>query len=344
LTYFGERAEHPGSAALIAVTEALTAHWATGQSALEDANLAALLGWLDPPDGLTPPEAAAAAEDPVAWPPAGPTTDPTFDNEVLAPLMDSYAAAVADPAREPVARAALTEALRGQVEPTWRLVWRGLELLRALPEGGSVATRWASDRDAYSGMVMGLIDGRPPQPRWDSPVAAAGRLDRLERAQASYDTQRAFDDPLVLAEYRLTGEAFAGVATAVQRDRVDTSGKRRVLRPHVTVLTADPVRFGPGAQLSSPARPGQKARVVLVNVAGPEKTEVVLELSGGMGSALQAPPGTVPEVGEQLTYTSLGDGFSQAAELPDRSETPWTHGGPPAEYVPTSEDAAEEWS
>ncbi|GAA1736957.1 hypothetical protein [Luedemannella helvata] len=337
LTFFAERYEHPGSAALVAVTSALTAHWATGQSALEDANLAALMGWIDPPAGLTGAQAAAAAEDPLTWPPAGPITDPTFDNEVLAALMEAYANA---PGERTLAT--LTTAIRGQIEPTWRLVWRAVELLRALPPGERVAQRWAADRDAYSAMVMSIVDGRPPQPRRDGAVAAAGRLNRLERDQASYDVQRAFDDPLVLAEYRLSGEAFAGVVTAAQPDRVDASGRRRVLRPHVTVLTDDPVRFTPGAALTSPARPAQKATVVAVGAG--DTSEVVLELSGGMGSSLQAPPGTVPEVGEQVVYSSLADDYQQAPEFPAREDTPWTHGGPPPEYVPTDEDAAEEWS
>ncbi|MFC7484915.1 hypothetical protein ACFQX7_39520 [Luedemannella flava] len=127
---FAERYDHPGSAALVALTSALTAHWATGQSALEDANLAALMGWLDPPAGMTGAEAGEAAEDPLAFPPAGPVTDPTFDNEVLAPLIDAYTDNPGEPAL-----ARLVAAVRGQIEPTWDLVWRGVELLRALPPG-----------------------------------------------------------------------------------------------------------------------------------------------------------------------------------------------------------------
>jgi hypothetical protein len=91
LTYLAERSEHPGSSAMLAMTEALGMHWASGQSALEDANLAALLGWIDPADGVTGREAAIAAEDPLVWPPAGPSTDPAFDNEVLAPAIRAYA-------------------------------------------------------------------------------------------------------------------------------------------------------------------------------------------------------------------------------------------------------------
>ncbi|HEY6480757.1 MAG TPA: hypothetical protein VIZ00_12050, partial [Streptosporangiaceae bacterium] len=61
LTYFAERAEATASAQLLPVTSALADHWATGQSAAEDANLAALLGWIDPPDGMTGHAAARAA-------------------------------------------------------------------------------------------------------------------------------------------------------------------------------------------------------------------------------------------------------------------------------------------
>ena len=51
------------------------------------------MGWIAPWDGLSGPEAALEAEDPLRWPPAGPATDPSFDNEVLAPLIRSYDAA-----------------------------------------------------------------------------------------------------------------------------------------------------------------------------------------------------------------------------------------------------------
>ena len=43
LTFFAERSEVPASFLLLSMTSALTAHWATGQSATEDGHLAALL-------------------------------------------------------------------------------------------------------------------------------------------------------------------------------------------------------------------------------------------------------------------------------------------------------------
>jgi hypothetical protein len=71
---------------------------------------------------------------------------------------------------------------------------------------------------------------------------------------------------------------------------------------------------------------------------------VVLELSGGMGRALTPVPGSVPELGDRLCYTTLSDSYRRSGPFPPREETPWTHGGPPPEYVPADEDASEVWS
>ena len=345
LSFLAERAEHPGSCLLVAATEALSLHWASGQSDLEDLNLAALMAWIAPPDGQTCLEAAAAAEDPLVWPPAGPSTDPSFDNEVLAPLIDAYAHAEGDaPVRR--ATAALERALSGQLMPTWRLIWRAIALLRALPAGNHVAQRWDGDRDAFTGYVSYLRDGDGlPQPRRDGAVAAARRLNWLERAQATYAAQRAFDDPLAMAEHRMAGEAFAGRVAGAEPDRVDASGKRRTLRPRITVVTQDPLMIEAGTELRAVSRPAQRATVISVEAVEPgDAVRVVLELAGGMGRSLVAGPGSVPEIGEWLCYSSLTDGYQPIAEFPDVDGTPWTHGGPPAPYVPADEDAVEDWS
>ncbi|MGC5053637.1 hypothetical protein ACLQ2S_19525 [Micromonospora sp. DT48] len=330
LTFFAERAEHPGSSALVAMTQALTLHWATGQSAVEDLHLPALLGWIAPLAGLSGPEAAALAEDPSICPPAGPATDPEFDNRLLAPAIAAYAEAEGDEAARVEAYAELERLLRSQLTPTWELMWRGVGLLRALPPGARVATRWDGDRDAFTAHVEHLDEDGPPQPRRDGAVAAAARLHRLERAAAAYAVQRAYDDPLVMAEYRLTGEAFVGEVLLADPTRIDDSGRRPVLRPRIQLMTTESVLLPVGATLSSPTRPGQKARLVSVTPAADGKTEVVLELSGGMGRGLTASPGSVPEVGERICYTVLSDAYVPGAAFPAVEETPWTHGGPPA--------------
>jgi hypothetical protein len=342
LTFLADRAEVPGSCLLVAATDALALHWASGQSAVEDLNLAALLGWIEPPAGRTGSQAAAEGEDRVLWPPAGPATDPTFDNEVLAPLIAACARADGDPGALRRAESALHNALSGQLTPTWGLMWRAVGLLRALPPGVRVATRWDADKDTFTRYVDYLREGGPPQPRRDSAVAAARRLDWLERSLAGYTAQRAMDDPLVMAEYRMTGEAFAGTVTAAEPGRIDGTGRRRKLRPWITVATGDPLRIEAGDTLRSPDRPAQSALVVSVSPGWP--ADVVLELSGGMGRALTPAPGSVPAVGDRACYTTLSDSYQPPGSFPSRDETPWTHGGPPPQYVPADEDANEVWS
>jgi hypothetical protein len=313
LTFFAGTAEVPGASLLLNAVQSLGLHWATGQSSAEDAQLAALLAWIDPPPRSSGPAAARAAE---AGPPAGPATHPDFDNRVLAPLLSDLDG--------------MTVVLRELLTPTWELMWRALDLLRELPAGDRVAARWDGDRDAFSAFVAHLAEGGPPQPRRDGAVAAAARLHRLENAAARYAVQRAFDDPLVMAEYRLTGAAFAGVVTLAKADRVDDTGKRPVLRPRIMVRTTEPVRVEPGAALTSPARPGQKATVVALTTVGGD-TDVLLELSGGMGRKLIAEPGSVPAVGERLLLTTLSETYRPGGAFPDPADTPWTHGGPPTD-------------
>ncbi|WP_460370401.1 hypothetical protein, partial [Actinocorallia lasiicapitis] len=173
LTWFADRADYPGSSVLCAMTDLLASHWATGQSALEDGNLTALLGWIDPPPGMSGPQAARAAEDPLLHPPAGPATDPSFDNEVLAPLIASYDSAVEGPGRDH-AEERIRKAVLTQLEPVWELMWRGVDLLRALPEAASVPRRFEGDRESFSRFEASMEEGLP-QARRDGAVAAARR-------------------------------------------------------------------------------------------------------------------------------------------------------------------------
>ncbi|MCP2340979.1 hypothetical protein [Actinomadura rupiterrae] len=334
LTWYADRNDRPGSSLLLTLTETLRLHWATGQSSLEDGNLGALMGWIDPPDGMDGPSAAARAEDPVACPPAGPTTDPTFDNEVLAPAIAAYDESGGAPRAEERVRAAVASQLR----PTWDLAWRALDLLRALPEGASVPRRWERDRDSFTYFHREFAEN-PPQAKLDDAVRAARRLHDLERSQESYEAQRAFDDPLVMAEQRLAGQAFGGVVTAADPTRLDESGKRPKLRPHLWIRTEDPVRLDEGATVVNAARPGLKGRIVEIDGG-----DVLLELTGGMGRKLTPEAGVVPEPGLEVVFTSRTSDSWGAAKFPERDDTPWTHGGPPAEYEPADEDATEVWS
>jgi hypothetical protein len=332
LTFLAESADQPGSAMLVDLTGFLAEHWATGQSPLEDANLAAQLAWLDPPPGMTGLQAALAAEDPLRCPPAGPATDPGFDQAVLEPLVRTYdrAAKVGSDTGAKRAAADIEDVLRGQLEPTWDAAWNAIAFLQGLPEATGAERRWASDRDSFTRYARYLAEDGRPQPRRDSAAAAAARLDRLERAQAAYDAERAMEDPYILAGLRTTGEAFAGQVISAEPSRTATSSAgRRILRPRFTVRTADPVRIEAERDLACPSRSGHKARVVEVT-RSTESADVVLEVVGGMGTVAKPREGAVPAVGEQVSYT-IDPGYWAPRQFPSAGQTPWTHGGPPSQ-------------
>ncbi|MFJ4814445.1 hypothetical protein [Streptomyces sp. NPDC088801] len=346
LTHFGERARVPGSSLLLAMTDLLGRHWVTGQSTLEDQHLGALLAWIDPPEGVTGAEAALRAElerderGQLTCPPAGPATDPAFDNKLLAPAIERY-----DRARTALAAAqdgleaddrlgALSAAEReihdlvlSRTRPTWDAVWRGLDLLRELPEGARVEERWTRDRWSFTGHRDRVLAGEPPQPRRDDAVTAANKLATREREQARLEAQEALDDPLVMAGRRLSGEAFAGEVTDVVMTYSD--GKRPSPRPLVTVRTDDRPQLGERTKVyrSLGGKP-QSAEFVADEEDG---AYVVLRVLDKMGRGKEPEPGSVPEKGDRVCFTLFEHEQRGGAKLPDPEETPWTHGGPPGE-------------
>jgi hypothetical protein len=346
LTHFGERARVPGSSLLLAMTDVLGRHWATGQSTLEDQHLGALLAWIDPPEDLTGAEAALRAElerdaqGQLTCPPAGPATDPAFDNKLLAPAIERYdrartALAAAEDGLEADDRlGALTAAeqeIRGLVLsrtlPTWQKVWQGLDLLRELPEGAHVEERWTRDRWSFTGHRDRVLAGEPPQPRRDDAVTAANKLATREREQARLEAQEALDDPLVMAGRRLSGEAFAGEVTDVVM--AYSEGKRPSPRPLVTVRTDDRPHLGERTKVyrSLGGKP-QSAEFVGAEEDG---AYVVLRVLDKMGRGKEPEPGSVPEKGDRVCFTLFEHEQRGGAKLPDPEETPWTHGGPPGE-------------
>ncbi|GGW51983.1 hypothetical protein [Streptomyces griseoloalbus] len=364
LTHFGERARVPGSSLLLAMTDVLARHWATGQSTLEDQHLGALIAWIAPPAGRSGAEAAREAElardadGQLLCPPAGPATDPAFDNKLLAPAIERY-----DRARTALAAAedglqaddrlgALTAAereIRALVEsrtrPTWDAVWRGLDVLRELPEGARVGERWTRDRWSFTGHRDRVLAGEPPQPRRDDAVTAANKLATREREQARLEAQEALDDPLVMAGRRLAGEAFAGEVVDVVM--AYSESKRPSPRPLVTVRTDDSPHLGERARAyrSLGGKPQTAEFAGYEDGPGGEGggTLLVLRIMDRMGRGKEPEEGSVPEKGDRVCFTLFEHEPRGGAKLPESEETPWTHGGPPGEEaVPEAADPVTE--
>ncbi|MEU8319746.1 hypothetical protein AB0C33_15390 [Nonomuraea sp. NPDC048881] len=330
LTFFTDRAGYPGSSMLLPMTDLLAAHWATGQSSLEDASLALLLSWIDPPAGMTGAQAAKMAANPVDFPSAGPATDPTFDQVVLGPKISAYLDAVGNDDAKAIARVtvALEKDIADQLRPTWEQMRSGLALLAGIPEADRCTGRWDADRDAFTGQVQHIAAGGFPQPVFDKPVDAAARLARMERAQLRFEDEQALDDPFVLAERRSSGAAFAGVIVERDPRRTQLSAKgRQLLRPRFTVRTEDPPPLAQG-RMACPTDPKRLVEIREVIPGGPDQHLVVLELVVGMGSVNKPQQGAVPELGEVRAYTATPEQW-QPPDFPSRDQTPWTHGGPP---------------
>ncbi|MEV6197533.1 hypothetical protein AB0M19_34645 [Streptomyces sp. NPDC051920] len=348
LTFLIDRAEEAGTSMLLPVTSMLAEHWATGQSMLEDQNLASLMAWIAPPSGLSVEQAMAEAENPDVCPPAGPSTSPEFDNRDLAPAIRKFdtARALDDPHALAAAETDLRELIAGQIQPTWRMVWQAISLLRSVPEAPRTAKRFEGDCKAFTKYSDYRDSDGLPQRKRDNAIGAARRLGWLEHALAEFESDMAFDDRFVLADRRSAGEAFAGTVVEADPGRVVTTDKnRRVPRPRVTVRTADPVRLVADTKLISPCMPtGHKAMIVSVLADG-DATCITVEVNGGMGRGRVPKQGTVPELGQRVAY--LPDpGWRPVPQFPASDATPWTHSAADENGIDSAvpEDAAaEEW-
>ncbi|MER7971781.1 hypothetical protein ABTX35_22790 [Streptomyces sp. NPDC096080] len=360
LTHYGERARVPGASLLPAMTDLLSRHWATGQSTLEDQHLGALLAWIDPPPGRTGAEAALLAEiardaeGQLRCPPAGPATDPAFDNKLLAPAIERYDrartafAAAEDGLAADTGLGELTEAehrVRALVEsrarPAWEAVWHGLDLLRELPVGAHVEERWTRDRWSFTGQRDRIAAGEPPQPRRDDAVTAANKLAAREREQARLEAQEALDDPLVMAGRRLSGEAFTGEVIDVVM--AYSEGRRPSPRPLVTLRTDDRPQLGERTKVYR-ALGGKPQSAECVGYADDSVhgTLVTLRVLDRMGRGKEPEDGSVPEKGDLLCCTLFEHEQRGGPKLPEPDDTPWTHGGPPGAPGPEAADRVTE--
>ncbi|MEU4808124.1 hypothetical protein AB0H20_02885 [Nocardia fluminea] len=349
LTFLADQAEQAGSSMLLAVTDLLTEHWATGQSTLENQNLASLMAWIAPPDGVSVEQALLDAENPVIWPPAGPSTSPEFDNQQLHAAIKEFDAARGS--GESAAVAATQQELRNiigdQVKPTWRMLWDAIALLHGVPEAPRAAKRFDADCAYFTDFSDYQQTGTAlPQRARDHAVGAARRLSWLERHIEAFEADKAFDDPFVLADRRSIGEAFAGTVEYVEPDRVITSDKNRpLLRPLISIRTFDPTRLADGTQLISPTMAASHKATIVETVVGEVSSLVTIEVVGGMGKPDKPTIGSVPKVGQVIAY--LPDpGWRIPAAFPAAGTTPWTHTDADATDLDISASntaTAEEW-
>lgn len=320
LSFFEDRL--PGSSLVLTATELLTTHWQTGQLPAEDLNLAALLAWVDPPPGISGPQAAAAAED---RSPAGPISDPHWDARVLEPLIQDWHRATTDADRERIRRR-LTDQAADQLQTAWEGSWRSLELLAALPPAAHLPRRWLKDREAWTAHRDRVADGTARFRRIPTPVQAAQRLRRLEQRTAELAYQMAHDDLLVLAADAAGGEALvAEVVTVEATHRVATTTGRSVLRPRLTLNPLIPYNRPVGIVGRLTADP----RVAVQVVQNDEDGCRALVTSGANQTTTA---NRLPAPGDVLWLNTREQ--PRGEPPPQWPDTPWTHTLPAAEEQP----------
>ena len=318
LTYVTERAPLEGQQALMTMTGALSAHYATGQQDGENEHLGALLAWLAPPADGDTRRAVAIAERQIM----GVKTDPEFDRVELQPRISSYHEAVkqgASPAHIQMRVTAIENALTPIVAGVFAATQRGFAfLLGQFPPAGMLAELKAREADIFANFMQARDDGLP-LPYRDTPKAAAFKMAEREHAAQSVESGAVYGDAVAQARARLSGEILSGRVCGVS---VTKSGRKSILRFVVeTTQTNLHIRDHDTLAWLSDAR--LKCTIEGVDKQG-DSTKVQLRISEGMRTF------GLPAVGTEIEFAppppdwhSLG---RQRKKMADRLATaPWTH-------------------
>lgn len=304
----------PGRSLVLAATDALSTHWQTGQLPSEDLNLAALLGWIDPPAGTDGPQAARIGE---ASPPAGPNSDPHWDADILEALVQEWHSAADELSRLRV-RSELESEIREQLTPAWSDCWRALDRLAVLPVADHVSSRWQTDKREWTSHCDRIVEGRAYFRNIPTPPQDATRLRVLEDRTEDLRREMAWDDPLVMAAAVASGEALAGrVVGAEPERRARNSNGNTVRRPLLTIEPA--LEFGrpAGTTLFLSTNPGVMLGVLPVRPGGLIQAEVL------KGANQSKTIGLLPGPGDDVVLSPYGKrDLYPRAKIDD---IPWTH-------------------
>jgi hypothetical protein len=315
----------PGQQLLVALTDLLNGHWATGLSGPECQSLAALDGYVDPPAGTHGFRAAAEAEQHAVGPlPAGEEDDDLY------PLVEQFNQArgkstdpsVVVPLLRPIWSHFLPRTRR-----TWELLWRCRDRELGYPESPLVTRRWLEDCRAYGRHMEWMARNGLRRTR-QSPRQAALTMRNLEEATRLVEAEEACDDPLRMASYILDNKAVRGRVMCVDPEHREMAERRMVKRPLVTIQSCEPCLMPAGKELWWTGHARGPGYVVEAVTTGPGRgSRVTLKL---MTSA-KVP---VPAVGNDACFSVLCTEERYLGTLPE--DTPWTHrpATPPAEPAP----------
>ncbi|MEZ5996406.1 MAG: hypothetical protein R3C25_11730 [Hyphomonadaceae bacterium] len=326
LTYATERAPVEGQQALMTMTGALSAHYATGQQEGEDQHLGAVLVWLDPPADGDTRRAVAIAEREVM----GVKTDPDFDRDVLQPLVSRYHQSLksgANAAQMQVRVKAIEDALSPIVARIYAATQRGFAyLIDRFPPSGVLAQLHAHEAAVFESFMQAR-DGGMPLPYRDTPKAGAFKIAEREHAAQSVAAGSIYGDAMAQARARMAGDILMGAVRDVTLIRV---GRKRVFRFIVDTAQQN-LHMRARDELAWLQDPRLKCVIEGVDKQGP-LSSVRLRVSAGMNAVGAPQDGAVIELGPPPPdWRALGrERVKMASRL---ANTPWTHArdaAPPA--------------
>ncbi|MGO4600389.1 hypothetical protein [Terrabacter sp. 2YAF2] len=320
LSWFAEHSQLPGQSTFLAMTETLSQHFVTGQSALEDESLAALLAWIDgvPGDLLAELERLENSEGARGGPwPYGPVPHPRWEAR-LEPFVKAYSVGLReqDAARTRLAEEHVSAEVDAALKPAYAATLRALEIMRQIDPAASVAGRWADDVREWSDHARRSTKGIPRFARRHDAIRSARTLQRWSSAQDALETDQAFDDPLIMASLDAEGQCITGVVTSVddQNREIKPGGKNRTRVPLIELELTGPTRLLTGAVLR-----WTEDRAVRGIVRAVDSSTATIAIMGGVKAFDTA----AWSLGVEVMLVGLDPWEGRDPWGPD--EVPWTH-------------------
>lgn len=318
LDLYAQSMAAPTSSLCIAATEALRRQRVTGQSDLEDANLAAQLVWWDRrllakfhptikagrAKTMSVFEAAVEAERL----PMGTLTSPDSDEE-MQPLLSQMSDLRRSGTTSSKLSRQLTEKLQAEVWPIWDAIWEAHRAVSRIKEAPSADLGWQRDSSSFHWFHDYFTRGGK-RTFTDSPIRAAKLLATWEAAQADAARAQVAEDRLALVEAVLDNNAVIGVVTAVSEKK---NGKSK--HPVLTV-DVDDTELTKGVDLWWRDNLKVKGEIVAVETvkAG---VRLTIEITGGMRNNV------LPAWGDEVVFITLAPSFPIRPPMPE--SPPWTH-------------------
>jgi len=327
LSWFAEHSQLPGQSSFLAMTESLSQHFVTGQSALEDENLATLLAWIDGVAG-DPLDALEALEQRAY----GPVPDPRWEAR-LEPFVKAYTEALrADDAQKAqLAFDHVDDEVRSALAVAYEATHQAIEILRGIEPANGATKRWGTDVREWGDHARRCVEGIPRFARRHDPLRAARTLQRWSSAAETLESEQAFDDPLVMARLDAEGRCLTGIVVGIDatNKEVKPGNQRRTAVPLIEVSMTAPTRLLEGEAVRWTLDQRVKGQIRRIDLSS-----VTIAVMGGVKALGESGLSS----GSEAMFVGLNPWGGRDPWAPD--DVPWTHSETTSELAEELGDGA----